>query len=880
MLQSFRSFMLMALMLCFLPAGAQMEALYIEELLRANNLNSSPDSWEIISHHVSSTSQTTHIYYRQQIAGIPLKGTESSVHLTSTGAILAAHDRFLPSSMSIMAGNAIPTLDPLEAIQRAISWNDYRPQKSFLPVASSDLPSNIHMFSDGGISMRAIPVQLMFVVDDEEKLRLVWEVAVLENDYKHHMLTRVDAHTGEVIYTKDILQRCSMEGDTFIEHLDNPSINEISISSELDDDETICEVCYEVFASPSESPYSGDRTIVQNPADPVASPFGWHDTDGQPGSDSFKTEGNNTFVVEMGDNHGYQSSGGELLDFTEFSFNPIYTIENQSEDAALTNVFYWNNLVHDITFHYGFDEYSGNFQKINYYADTPNRSEMEARVQTRIGCNAYFIAGTSGRERLIMAMGVCEDRDSSFDNKIIVHEYMHGIVYRLIGSAVGGCIGNDERMTEGWCDWLGLMLTIEPTHDRNTRRPFGNFFFGQAPGHRGIRRYPYSADFSKNPQTYADITEASVPHGVGAIWGNMIWEMSWDLIDAFGYDTDLTNFTGDATQDAGNIMAIAIVLEAMKLMSCEPGFIDARDAILMANRSIYGWENECIIYNAFARRGLGLNAEQGLSTSSEDGMEDFTPYPGAAQFSEMQPVCWNNGLVEGLEGGLPFGGIYSGDGVIDDGNGISFSIDTSISGIGSLEITYTVKETSCVTASTATTTVEVYRDDVAPEIDCPEDISVEIPVGEQFSLPSFSGLAVVSDNCMTEVTVSQDPEPFTLLGAGDHVIRLSATDQAGNTNHCEFLYSLLEIGDMSLDFKEVVQLFPLPAGDEVSIYNPDASRIELVFIYDISGKLLGEVTIDRKEVYIPMDVSAYASGNYFFVIQGESDTVVRRMTKL
>ena len=34
--------------------------------------------------------------------------------------------------------------------------------------------------------------------------------------------------------------------------------------------------------------------------------------------------------------------------------------------SAITNLFYWNNLLHDIHYRYGFDEASGNFQENNY----------------------------------------------------------------------------------------------------------------------------------------------------------------------------------------------------------------------------------------------------------------------------------------------------------------------------------------------------------------------------------------------------------------------------------------------------------------------------------------------------------------------------------
>ena len=50
---------------------------------------------------------------------------------------------------------------------------------------------------------------------------------------------------------------------------------------------------YRVFPIPFESPSDGDRVLVQNPADPSASPFGWHDTNGVAGPEFTVTRGNN-----------------------------------------------------------------------------------------------------------------------------------------------------------------------------------------------------------------------------------------------------------------------------------------------------------------------------------------------------------------------------------------------------------------------------------------------------------------------------------------------------------------------------------------------------------------------------------------------------------
>ena len=56
--------------------------------------------------------------------------------------------------------------------------------------------------------------------------------------------------------------------------------------------------------------------------------------------------------------------------------------------------------------------------------------------------------------------------------------------------------------------------------------------------------------------------------------------------------------------------------------------------------------------------------------------------------------CVNVGVQNGLGGGTPIGGIYSGPGVTDGGNGMTFSFDPLLAGIGPHTITYTVSDSN------------------------------------------------------------------------------------------------------------------------------------------------------------------------------------------
>jgi hypothetical protein len=177
-------------------------------------------------------------------------------------------------------------------------------------------------------------------------------------------------------------------------------------------------------------------------------------------------------------------------------------------------------------------------------------------------------------------------------------------------------------MGEGWSDWFALNLTTHPDDTPSTPRGVGSYVIFQPPDGGGIRPTPYTTDMTVNPATYAsvaDVANISQPHGIGYVWNTMLWEMYWNLVDRHGYNDDIY----DSWQKGGNNLALQLVMDGMKLQPCLPGFVDGRNAILAADTALTGGKNQCEIWRAFAKRGLGFSANQGLSTDRTDGVAAF-----------------------------------------------------------------------------------------------------------------------------------------------------------------------------------------------------------------------------------------------------------------
>ena len=226
------------------------------------------------------------------------------------------------------------------------------------------------------------------------------------------------------------------------------------------------------------------------------------------------------------------------------------------------------------------------------------------------------------------------DRDSDLDSGVIAHEYGHGVSNRLTGGpGNAGCLQNAEQMGEGWSDFLALVLTAE-AGDEDIARGVGNYVVFQDASGIGIRPTAYSRDMAVNPSTYETVIEEAgtptltIPHGVGYVWATMLWEMYGNLVDEHGFSGDIY---GDWTT-GGNNLALQLVIDGMKFQPCSPGFVQGRNGILDADLALTGGDNQCLIWQAFAKRGLGFSAEQRSSKKTADGTAafDLPPECGAS----------------------------------------------------------------------------------------------------------------------------------------------------------------------------------------------------------------------------------------------------------
>ncbi|RDK82645.1 M36 family metallopeptidase, partial [Marinirhabdus gelatinilytica] len=717
-------------------------------LISENKLIPSDALFVVTSEHTSKLSGVHHIYFKQAVNGLEVTGTESSVHVRANGDIVSSNLNFVKNVQQFQTPS-IASLNAEQAVQKIAQQMNYS-MGPLNVIERSNAANQKTLFSRSGISGEEIPAKLMYYYNENIGLKLVWEVSIQELNSSNWYNFRLDATTGTIIDKDNWTVSCNILGDhSHHDHSDNSTrtVEENCVEGQVFTEiytaptfEESMVPTYQVYPLPLRSPYSGGRTNEVNPQDATASPLGWHND----GTTTYtRTQGNNVRCYDDDNNtngpsntNDYAEGGTSLvfqfpLEDTNGFGQPVYSATNQSEDAAVSHLFYISNVIHDIIYQYGMDEAGGAFQEDNFGNGGVGGDSVNAEAQDGSGtCNANFgTPGDGGNPR--MQMYTCGNRDASFDNEVVIHEYGHGISNRLTGGpAAAGCLGNEEQMGEGWSDYYGVMLTMVASENGDDARGMGNWLNGGGLNGGGIRTHPYSTDFAENPHTYDDIKTEVAPHGVGSVWAAMLWEMTWEIMDKYeaasgnGFSSDFYTVTGDPNVDAGNIQAMAIVTEGLKLQACSPGFVDGRDAILQADNNIYGGANQCEIWAAFARRGLGFSASQGNSTSKSDGTEAFDLPPSFASFdNSIAEICVTEGTQNNLTGGLPTGGTYSGPGVTDNGNGTSYTFDPVAAGVGSHTITYNVVDGCTGNPTNVTETITVTSGD--PLLIC-EDYTLQL----------------------------------------------------------------------------------------------------------------------------------------------------------
>ena len=202
--------------------------------------------------------------------------------------------------------------------------------------------------------------------------------------------------------------------------------------------------------------------------------------------------------------------------------------------------------------------------------------------------NANFATpGDGSRPRMQMYLWntASPSRDGDVDSDIVYHEYGHGLTWRMIGGMQGRLSG---ALGEGMSDTVAIFMN-------------GDDAVAEYSNNRaaGIRRFRYT----NYPNTYSDVLGNSV-HNDGEIYAATMWYLRQQWL-ASGRTMD---------------QLWSYVIDGMNFTPSFPAYEDMRDGILAAMPT---QAEDCIVWDAFAKFGIGVNAD-GRQSAPFSVTEDFS----------------------------------------------------------------------------------------------------------------------------------------------------------------------------------------------------------------------------------------------------------------
>jgi hypothetical protein len=230
-------------------------------------------------------------------------------------------------------------------------------------------------------------------------------------------------------------------------------------------------------------------------------------------------------------------------------------------------------------------------------------------------------------------------RDGSIDSTVVAHEWGHYLHMRLQdGQSLqyGG-------MGEGWGDFNSLFMVVREG-DRFPGRayPMAQYAaagFGSRASYFGIRRAPYSVEYTINPFTFKHISSnAKLPHDapvqgsdddpmsevhmIGEIWAQILFDVYTNILE-------VGQAAGRPFEDNKRRMG-DYMIAALKAAPDDPTFVEQRDAFLSVARAMVAKDptraaDVKAMARGFAKRGLGAGAVAApkRSTTLNETVESF-----------------------------------------------------------------------------------------------------------------------------------------------------------------------------------------------------------------------------------------------------------------
>ena len=312
-----------------------------------------------------------------------------------------------------------------------------------------------------------------------------------------------------------------------------------------------------------------------------------------------------------------------------------------NRNQATTQLFYLVNAFHD---HLkappiGFDAAAGNFELLDtgpgvggdpVLAETDNYANPLVAPATTSTNNASMTTRPDGiSPRLEMFLFTNPSLNAADTADVVYHEYTHGLTNRSVGSGVGLDANQSRAMGEGWSDWYALDWLETQGLRPDAPGTAGEMTIGgylvpggfrtqgaDCPVNTSAPACPGTATAASGGYTLGDMGRIGQSgfeiHDDGEIWLQTLWDLRAAL--------------------PSTATAARLITAGLRLAPNNPSFLEARDAILLADRAVAAGANYETLWRVFAARGLGYSATT-TSSAATTAVEAFDLPPRLAHES-------------------------------------------------------------------------------------------------------------------------------------------------------------------------------------------------------------------------------------------------------
>lgn len=320
---------------------------------------------------------------------------------------------------------------------------------------------------------------------------------------------------------------------------------------------------------------------------------------------------------------------------------------------------------------FGFTETLGNFTRAG---GDPVRVQTMDGANTAAGLpddghinNANFNTPPDGQPPVMQmylnrAPYLAASSSNAFDN--IGHEFTHGLSNRLVVDSTGNSTLNSYQaggMGEGWGDFYSFDYLLSHKLTKNTSKSGELMYDRYLSKNRAMTRSE-AIDCAVGKD--APLCQQVDGVGVGGYtYGDIPAQLTTE-VHAAGEVWAQTLF--DLRQKLGHEVTMRLVTAAMTLSPSDPSMLDMRDAIVTADKVVYGKAHTTKIWKTFAARGFGYFAasiDGGDATPAEDfhvppaGNQAPGAIAGTVTDTQGNPVAGAVVLVAGHTSGVA--GSYS-----------------------------------------------------------------------------------------------------------------------------------------------------------------------------------------------------------------------------